>query len=565
MMLRWCTFPILVAFATVLVSAPRSAPALTLPPEDVELTQVHVQFEWAAVENATSYELWVVEDDGSPDPFVAATPVVDLVTSSGVTRAAVTSGLAFGTDYAWQVRSLDGTSTTWSSAHHFATAPIPGALPDVLATTFAGSLAPGLTMFVVRPLSSQSGYMMVVDDVGTLLWFLPGENVSDLRLLDNGRILFLADALAVEAALNGQIAWRSPSNDAPIIHHEVYPMPNGDVLALTSEVRQVSLDGETKNWVGDRAVIFDRGTNDILWSWSTFDHFSTLDFDETTYSQAGSSSFFDWTHGNGVIYVPADDSIVLSFRHLSRITRVDRSSGVVKFNVGFALPSSEAPFGDNLFSFQHAPELQANGNLLIYDNGNRRDHLVHSAATGQTKAVELSFDAAPPTNASIAWEWTLPTYNDRVGDADRLANGNTLVTSGIDATLHEVAYDGSEVWRLEMAAPGNFEIYRAERIDALLVDAPGDTDGDGIADLVDNCPDHVNPDQADCDDDGFGDTCSRELDVGLCAIEEPIPTLPSALPPLLLLVMLGLATTTLRARGRRLSPGPSAYRDAEPM
>lgn len=34
-----------------------------------------------------------------------------------------------------------------------------------------------------------------------------------------------------------------------------------------------------------------------------------------------------------------------------------------------------------------------------------------------------------------------------------------------------------------------------------------DSDGDGISDDTDNCPDVKNPDQADADGDGIGDVC----------------------------------------------------------
>ncbi len=40
------------------------------------------------------------------------------------------------------------------------------------------------------------------------------------------------------------------------------------------------------------------------------------------------------------------------------------------------------------------------------------------------------------------------------------------------------------------------------------LDCPDDYDCDGIADEEDNCPYHRNPDQADCDDDGYGDRCT---------------------------------------------------------
>ena len=34
-----------------------------------------------------------------------------------------------------------------------------------------------------------------------------------------------------------------------------------------------------------------------------------------------------------------------------------------------------------------------------------------------------------------------------------------------------------------------------------------DSDGDGIADVQDNCPQVANPDQADADHNGIGDAC----------------------------------------------------------
>jgi len=44
--------------------------------------------------------------------------------------------------------------------------------------------------------------------------------------------------------------------------------------------------------------------------------------------------------------------------------------------------------------------------------------------------------------------------------------------------------------------------------DGDCINTPIDTDGDGAPDCGDNCPNHVNPDQADCDDDGLGDVCA---------------------------------------------------------
>ncbi|MEA2461854.1 MAG: hypothetical protein QOH90_2031, partial [Actinomycetota bacterium] len=43
-------------------------------------------------------------------------------------------------------------------------------------------------------------------------------------------------------------------------------------------------------------------------------------------------------------------------------------------------------------------------------------------------------------------------------------------------------------------------------------DGDCDSDGDGILDDVDNCPDVANADQADLDGDGIGDACDDDVD-----------------------------------------------------
>ncbi len=53
----------------------------------------------------------------------------------------------------------------------------------------------------------------------------------------------------------------------------------------------------------------------------------------------------------------------------------------------------------------------------------------------------------------------------------------------------------------------------AQAIDMMVPDAaPADRDGDGVPDTDDNCPEVVNPDQADQDGDGVGDICETDND-----------------------------------------------------
>jgi hypothetical protein len=124
--------------------------------------------------------------------------------------------------------------------------------------------------------------------------------------------------------------------------------------------------------------------------------------------------------------------------------------------------------------------------MMLFDNGNRRDHIVQTNETGVSKAIELQFTGDPPTFAEIVWEWTLPEYNSALGDADRLPGGNTLVTAGISGALYEVAPDTTVLWSLEVEGVfPQFLIYRADRVPSLVIVVPADITGDGLVNASD--------------------------------------------------------------------------------
>jgi len=295
-------------------------------------------------------------------------------------------------------------------------------------------------------------------------------------------------------------------------------MPNGNVLTLVQDYRDVFHNSEFQSWRGTRVVEFDRATGAVIFDWSTHDYYSYLDFDDTTMSAPtlNDGTAYNWTHTNAVTYDQATQTIHISVRMLSRITAIDYPSGTIQYNMGFgapSMPSGDAAFGDNLFSWQHAPELQPNGNLLIYDNGNRRDHTDQTPGSGVSKAIEVAFTGDPPSAASIVWEHTLPVYTGSLGDADRQPGGTTVITVGAGGMIIEVDNAGNEVWRLELpSGTPSWVIYRAERIPALIVGVDGDLDGDGIPNLIDLCADIADPAQLDSDGDGLSDPCDTDDD-----------------------------------------------------
>jgi hypothetical protein len=311
-------------------------------------------------------------------------------------------------------------------------------------------------------------------------------NVGDITLLDTGEILTLGGGNVFLSSINDELIWTSP--DSYNAHHATSIIPNGDVMFLTREYRDVAEKEGTFEWQGDRIVVLDVETNQEQWSWSTFDHYSMEDYD--TFHQNYRA---DWTHGNASYYHPPTNAVYFSSRHLSRITKIDWATKEIVWNMGTNLTTQDCDFGNNLFSYQHSPEVQSDGNIVLFDNGNRRDGIPADPATAYSRAVEIKLNGDPANSAEIVWEWTTPLYCPSTGDADRLAIGTTLVTATHLESIYELDSTQNIVSHVDIESgdscgglrPG----YRAQRVPNLKPDyiAPNrsDINGDNLINVSD--------------------------------------------------------------------------------
>jgi uncharacterized protein (UPF0248 family) len=128
--------------------------------------------------------------------------------------------------------------------------------------------------------------------------------------------------------------------------------------------------------------------------------------------------------------VKPDGDILASYRPTSTVIRIVRKTGKIVWKLG---PPTVAG--------QHAPTLLENGNVLIFDNGVHRldDSVPYS------RVIEVN----PATN-EIVWKYLdKPAWNffsPRMGCAQRLPNGNTLITESSFGRFFEVTKDGEIVW-----------------------------------------------------------------------------------------------------------------------
>jgi len=149
---------------------------------------------------------------------------------------------------------------------------------------------------------------------------------------------------------------------------------------------------------------------------------------------------------------------------MNQLVKVSRATGKILWRLGVGGDFRMDPA--DYFYHQHSPELQPGGNILLFDNGTRRP-AEHGGEF--SRALELRLDEKAMT-AEAVWSYRhapdlfCPIWSD----ADRLPNGNTLVTFGTrtpgDTTRYvEVTSAGRVVWDVELR-PSGWGTYRAERI-----------------------------------------------------------------------------------------------------
>jgi outer membrane protein assembly factor BamB len=163
----------------------------------------------------------------------------------------------------------------------------------------------------------------------------------------------------------------------------------------------------------------------IVWRWNAWDHLDP-EVDVLTATQDDRT---EWTHGNAVFEQP-DGDLLVSFRNISTVIRIDRQTGRIAWKLG-APP----------LSGQHAPHLLPNGHILLFDNG---PHRVDESFPF-SRVLEID-----PATSTILWKYQEERqfffFSPRISNARRLPNGNTLINEGNFGRFFEVTPDGEVVW-----------------------------------------------------------------------------------------------------------------------
>jgi len=280
-----------------------------------------------------------------------------------------------------------------------------------------------------------------------------------------------AGGILEEFDWNGKKVWEyklfTPNKE--IQHHTFCRMPNGNTMILAweamtnDEFRKLGRNPLTiptkpvmsKGIPHDRFwVDFVREVNPegkTVWEWHAKDHIGKgpkkLDINYSLPRPMGEMyATYDWSHFNTVNYIPETDTVVLNSRNLSEFYFVNHKTGEIEYRwgnpsawdstakkPGYWDDGSQQLFGD------HCATPLKNGHILVFDNGSERPQ------DRRSRAVEVD-----PKTGKVVWEFATRQTNSfnshRQGSVQRLANGNTLITSTHGGHIFEVTMDGDVVW-----------------------------------------------------------------------------------------------------------------------
>ncbi|MCC6138239.1 MAG: aryl-sulfate sulfotransferase [Bdellovibrionaceae bacterium] len=173
----------------------------------------------------------------------------------------------------------------------------------------------------------------------------------------------------------------------------------------------------------------------------------------------------DITHVNSVRYISKNPlnqkpALLLSVRNISRVILVDYETKKLIWI---------SP--ENLFEFQHDARLLTNGDLMVFNN--------------RRLSAYSSIDQIQLPQSDVVWSFKSKTENEFhnaiLGSAQRLSNGNTLITNGMLGHVFEITSAGEIVWeylqQLEVRPTHTVwplaPLFRVEQIDDTILSTMG--------------------------------------------------------------------------------------------
>lgn len=375
--------------------------------------------------------------------------------------------------------------------------------------------------------------VVVIDMNGKVVKEWDGFNLSPggpARVIPGGNVIGTTgafpphqEALAlVQQDFEGRETWRFDANeqvtlddgtsvDSARIHHDwqrsdfpagyyspnFTPLTEGANTLLLTHTNHVN-DAVTDVTLEDDRLLEVDPDGNVTWEWVVSDHIDEFGYSpaarDTIASGVGyveSRGSMDWFHMNSATWVGpnhwydagderfAPDNVIISSRQSSVIAIVSHATGEIVWQLGPDFSQDEKQWAIGQIIGQHhahmiPPGLPGAGNIMIFDNGGSSGYGAPGALTASGSGIYARSTSRvleiDPTTLEVVWSYRHANFfSTNISGAQRLVNGNTLITEGAPGRLFEVTPDGDIVWEY-MNAPspysrrGSNAVYRGYRI-----------------------------------------------------------------------------------------------------
>ena len=344
--------------------------------------------------------------------------------------------------------------------------------------TWKGSARPGLSVYFL-----EDGTLLRTSRMSTGFYEIAGKGGLIEKLDWNGNLLWsyeLCDALNCQ-------------------HHDIQPLPNGNILILALEEKTVSeaiAEGrdptklnQPRIWMEYVLEIMPIGLDSaaIVWEWHVIDHL-VQDFDSTQNNYgliADHCELFDfnygnnkpdWLHFNAVNYNPVLDQIIITSRNWSELYVIDHSTttqeaashsggnagsgGDILFRWGNPITYQAGTAQNQMLFGPHDPQwipdsFVNEGKIIVFNNGDTR---LFSTVDIITPPLDSTYNYIKPVGTAygptnVDWTFvpfdTAGFFSGRISGAQPLPNGNILACVGAQGKFIEVDTLKNILWKYQ--------------------------------------------------------------------------------------------------------------------
>jgi hypothetical protein len=242
--------------------------------------------------------------------------------------------------------------------------------------------------------------------------------------------------------------WRDP-----LAHHDQHHLDDGTLLyttleAMTPEQAQLIEGGIPNSEAADGTIYgdcikhVDPRTGSVLWSWKAIEHLTPAKFPLQSYARE------HWPLINSV-WPLRDGNVLASLRSVSAVVIIERATGDVIWHLDSTVVAQ-----------QHCASELDDGSILIFDNGVFR----HNESFPYSRVIQVERETK-----QIVWEYKDPHpmtfFSPFMGGAQRLQNGNTLITEAAFGRIFEVTSEGKICWEYVVDDFATYEGLGAEELE----------------------------------------------------------------------------------------------------